>query len=349
MNKKTALDLICVKAHSQTFSYYHENSFSAHSFVSAPKDTACKKGKVFRMQINRLFEIIYILLDKKSVTANELAEHFEVSKRTILRDIETLSIAGIPIYTSKGKGGGISILDNFVLNKTTISDDEQNQILIALQSLASTQHIDTDSILSKLSSLFQKTETSWIEVDFSRWGNTSQDSKKFDLLKNAIIKKLPVSFFYPSSYGETTSRTVYPLKLVFKSKAWYIQAYCLSKKDYRTFKVNRILQAEILPESFAGRDYTPPPIDTDQYQSPSLVSLNLLFSSEAAYRVYDEFDTCNVHKNNDGTFTVTIDMPNDYWLYGFLLSFGTAVRVIEPQSVKEILLSQIYALEKFYS
>ena len=99
------------------------------------------------MQINRLFEIVYILLDKKNITANELAEHFEVSKRTILRDIETLTIAGIPIYTTKGKGGGISIMDNFVLNKTAVSEEEQNQILIALQSLASTQHMDTDGII----------------------------------------------------------------------------------------------------------------------------------------------------------------------------------------------------------
>lgn len=108
------------------------------------------------MQINRLFEIVYILLDKKNITANELAEHFEVSKRTILRDIETLTIAGIPIYTTKGKGGGISILDNFVLNKTAVSEEEQNQILIALQSLASTQHMDTDGIISRLGALFRK-------------------------------------------------------------------------------------------------------------------------------------------------------------------------------------------------
>lgn len=171
------------------------------------------------MQINRLFEIVYILLDKKNITANELAEHFEVSKRTILRDIETLTIAGIPIYTTKGKGGGISILDNFVLNKTAVSEEEQNQILIALQSLASTQHMDTDGIISRLGALFRKTDTSWIEVDFSRWGSTNPDKEKFEMIKRAVINKLPLSFSYPGSNGELTSRTVYPLKLVFKSSA----------------------------------------------------------------------------------------------------------------------------------
>jgi Predicted transcriptional regulator len=130
------------------------------------------------MQVNRLFEIVYILLEKKKVTANELAEHFEVSKRTILRDIDALTIAGIPIYTSKGKGGGISILDNFVLNKTTISDEEQSEILMSLQSLAATKYLDDSKILSKLETLFQKTDTNWIEVDFSRWNSIERDKRK---------------------------------------------------------------------------------------------------------------------------------------------------------------------------
>jgi biotin operon repressor len=127
------------------------------------------------LQISRLFETVYLLLNKKSMTANELAEHFEVSKRTILRDIDRLSAAGIPVYTTQGKGGGISILDNFVLNKAAISDEEQNQILLALQSLSATQYVNGDELLSKLGALFDKSDSAWIEVDFSRWGNTEPD------------------------------------------------------------------------------------------------------------------------------------------------------------------------------
>lgn len=301
------------------------------------------------MQINRLFEIVYILLERKNITANKLATHFEVSKRTILRDIETLTIAGIPIYTLKGKGGGISILDNFILNKTTISDEEQNQILMALQSLASTQHIDANNILSKLSALFDKTDTTWIEVDFSRWGNMWSDKEKFEILKKATIKKTPISFTYPSSYGEITNRTVYPLKLVFKSKAWYVQAYCLIKKDYRTFKINRMLQIEVLSDTFAGQEFSPPPIDAENSSSTAFVHLKLMFSADVAYRVYDEFDAKDVQINEDGSFTVIIDLPNDYWLNGFLLSFGTTLRIIEPQSIKDSLLAQMETIKKFYS
>lgn len=301
------------------------------------------------MQRDRLFEIIYILLEKKNVTASALAEHFEVSKRTILRDINTLSVAGIPIYTSRGKGGGISILENFVLNKTTISDDEQNLILIALQSLAATQNMDVGGVVSKLGALFQKADTSWIEVDFSRWGNAKPDKEKFERIKTAVIRKQPVTFTYFSSCGETTVRTVYPLKLMYKSTSWYVQAYYLSKKEYRTFKVNRMYDLFVLPESFAGQELTPPPIEAEKPQSGSLVRLELLFAAEAAWRVYDEFDTKDIRRNEDGTFTVMIEIPNDWWLYGFLLSFGTAVRVIEPRHVRDCLAVQADAIKKFNS
>jgi predicted DNA-binding transcriptional regulator YafY len=159
------------------------------------------------MQINRLFEMVYLLLYKKRTTAKELAEHFEVSVRTILRDIETLSSAGIPIYTLQGKGGGISILDNFVLNKTAISEEEQNQILFALQSMSSANNIDVSNILSRLTVLFEKTGTSWIEVDFSSWTNCEPDKVRFEALKEAIIGKQAVAFTYLNSYGDIAHRT----------------------------------------------------------------------------------------------------------------------------------------------
>ena len=110
------------------------------------------------MQINRLFEIVYLLMNRKSMTANELAAHFEVSKRTILCDIDALTTASIPIYTSRGKGGGISIHDKFLLNKAVLSEDDQKQILFALQGMSATQHIETESILRRLRSIFEKTD-----------------------------------------------------------------------------------------------------------------------------------------------------------------------------------------------
>ena len=135
------------------------------------------------MQINRLFEIVYILLSKKITTAKELAERFEVSERTIYRDIDTLSSAGIPIYASQGKGGGISLMEHYVLNKSVLSENEQNEILFALQSLTVTQNPETDRVLSKLSSFFHKSNINWIEVDLSPWGSDKNKTCEFTILK----------------------------------------------------------------------------------------------------------------------------------------------------------------------
>ncbi len=129
------------------------------------------------MQISRLFQIIYILLKKKSITARELSDHFEVSVRTIYRDIDALCQAGIPIYSSQGKGGGISLVDKFIFDKSLFSEVEQDKILLALQSLSAVGYDDINDVLSKLSNLFQKSDINWIEVDFSNWGSEKKQKR----------------------------------------------------------------------------------------------------------------------------------------------------------------------------
>lgn len=174
------------------------------------------------MQVNRLFEIIYILLDKKIITAGELAMHFGVSSRTIYRDIDTLSLAGIPIYTEKGKGGGISLLPDFVLNKSILSEQEQNEILSALHGLSGVKSggnngtNETEQVLQKLSTIFNKTASNWLEVDFSGW--SYMDGDVFNECKNAIMGRRIVEFNYYNTYGEVTCRRIEPIQLWFKSK-----------------------------------------------------------------------------------------------------------------------------------
>ena len=176
------------------------------------------------MQINRLFEMVHILLNKKNVTAKELAEHFEVSIRTVYRDIETLTFAGIPVYSSRGKNGGIKLLESYVLNKTLISQDEQNEILYALQSLKAASYPEVEEILEKMSLIFNKSSDNWIEIDFSRYG--AEDSTLFENIKKAILNKKTVNFTYHNTKGEKSRRTADPLKIWFKEKAWYLFAYC---------------------------------------------------------------------------------------------------------------------------
>lgn len=153
------------------------------------------------MQESRLFKIVYHLLDKGRATAPELSEKFEVSVRTIYRDIDALSGAGIPIYTEAGRNGGIYLMNDFVLDKAVLTEEEKREILTALHSINSTNNIDNRQILQKLSAIFNVSSESWLEVDFSKWGNNGTDNAKFELLKSAIIHQRCVKITYANSYG----------------------------------------------------------------------------------------------------------------------------------------------------
>ncbi|MCL2406002.1 MAG: YafY family transcriptional regulator [Defluviitaleaceae bacterium] len=300
------------------------------------------------MHINRLFEIVYLLMNKKQTTANELATHFEVSKRTILRDIDTLTTAGIPIYTTQGKGGGIFIKDSFLLNKAFVSEDEQKQILFSLQSMSATGLIETEKILSRLRSFFDDTNKEWIEVDFSRWGHSAVDNAKFDMLKNAIISEVSVSFDYLSPFGESKGREVHPLKLSFKSKAWYLQSYCLLENDYRVFKFNRISNMVVVGTPFNSSEYEIPTIASmDEPPAPEFIEIRVFISQNAKYRIYDEFAESDITVNKDGSLTLRTALGG--WIYDYILSYGTAVEVLEPRHIRDELLVRIEKIKNKYS
>lgn len=296
------------------------------------------------MQVNRLFEIIYILLEKENVTAKELAEHFGVSVRTIYRDIDVLSRSNIPIYTNQGKGGGINLLDNFVLDKSLISEDEQNQILFALQSFEKLNVNNEKMLLDKMSILFNKATRNWIEIDFSSWGTDSTQNERFNKIKEAILNKKVVEITYFNSYGEENIRQVEPLQIWFKDKSWYIKAFCRLKQDYRIFKIARIRDIKILDEHFE-RDL---PVEKEEKTKFKVISLKLEISKEMAYRVYDEFEKENINKNENGDFIVEVEYPENEWVYGYILSFGEYVKVLSPEYAKDIIKKRLEKTIKNY-
>jgi len=287
------------------------------------------------MQRNRLFEIIYVLLGQKSVTARALAERFEVSQRTIYRDIDTLSLAGIPVYTEKGKGGGISLLPDFVLSKSLLSEGEQSEILTALQSLGSVRAAETQQVLCKLSAIFNKNAVPWLELDFSDRGSTQ--GQLFQDIKTAILEKRVAQFEYYSSYGEKTCRRAELLQLWFKSRAWYVRGFCLARQDVRLFKLTRIKQFTLTDERFAERDLLaqPPPPSGPRQRSDAALLLKI--APEMTYRVYDEFGEDDIERQPDGSFLVRVTWPEDDWVYGTILSYGEHIEVLEPAHIREII------------
>ena len=288
------------------------------------------------MQINRLFEIIYILLNRKIITAKELAEHFGVSARTIYRDVDVLSLAGIPVYTEKGKFGGIRLLPDFVLDKSILNEQEQNEILSALQSLSGVKAAETAPVLKKLSSIFNKNAVRWLEVDFSDW-NASGD-KTFHDVKQAIIERRIVDFDYFGSSGEMTHRLMEPIQLWFKSKSWYVKGFCLSRQGIRLFKLTRVRNLTVTDEQFTERD--------NMADSPNLspagpqesdITLKLKIAPEMTYRVYDEFFEESVEKQPDGSFVISVTWPENDWVYSSILSFGEYIEVLEPARIRNII------------
>lgn len=317
------------------------------------------------LKTERLLETVFLLLDKRKVTAEELATRFGVSKRTVLRDMESLTLAGIPIYSRQGKEGGFSLMETFILDKSLLTAEEQKEILSALETMKPFTENHTEKLLMKLKGIFSSPEprTDWLEVDFFRWGKKNGDSERFNLLKSCILKRQPVAFVYSGTSGKTEKRQAYPLKLVFKKNTWYLQGFCPDKNDYRTFKLNRLRELSVLPGSFEDK-YRPPLLDNPEYilenpatnppdtgnpnppdtgnQNPPvpIISLILEFSPEVAYRVYDEFEPEEITPNSDGSFTVEVSYPETDWVYGYILSFGTAITVISPRRVAEIIKSR---------
>ncbi|MDE6313970.1 MAG: YafY family transcriptional regulator [Lachnospiraceae bacterium] len=295
------------------------------------------------MQIHRLFEIVYILLDKKIVTAKELAEYFEVSARTIYRDVETLSAAGIPIYMNQGKGGGITLLPDFVLNKAMITEKEKEEILSSLNAIEAVTLEESNTALKKMQSFFGDKHSNWIEVDYGFWSDGEKEAELFQSIKEAILRKRILQFSYASGKGEETSRRVEPLKLVFKGTGWYLYGYCQSREAERFFKLKRIKELVLTEENF--NRCCPKTVLKKQQKKQvcKTVRLKLRIEKEAAYRVYDDFEHCQ--KLQDGSFLIEGEFPWDEWLFYNILSYGEYCQVLEPpelrQQVKERLLRML--------
>lgn len=295
------------------------------------------------MKNDRLFQILYLLLDRGTMTAPELSRVLEVSVRTVYRDIDALSLAGVPVYATQGKNGGVSILPNYSFDKALLSDEEQNQILYAIQSLRAVDQ-PVDSLLNKLGGLFQKQNVNWIEIDFSRWGMGSADSVKFERLKSALIGRRAVEIVYCSTSGETSRRVILPVKLIFKDKGWYLQAYCRMQDGYRLFKISRIVEMTVLEERFGELPDELPPLEQSDFAMPAMQEVRLLFSPSVAFRVYDEFERDVITLQPDGMLRVDVALPQDVWVTSYLLSFGTELTILAPQSLREHLANHAKAI-----
>ena len=288
--------------------------------------------------IDRLIQIIFLLLRHENITAKQLAQELGVSTRTIYRDINTLSIAGIPITSQKGYGGGLSLLEGFALDKSYFTQEEQSNIIQALQILKSSNYPDADRTLNKVAGLFSHTlQSDWLEIDFSYWGSPEKERRNMTALERAVINKYVIKFTYYNSELTITEQTVEPLKLLFKSHSWYLIAFSRRREEIRTYKLSRIRNLQITDQLFdrtLPADFSLTPVYQEEYNIPLF---KLRFSKKIAYKVYDEFQEEYIKKLEDGTLEVTFRYQLSDWTFLYLLSFGEYVEIIEPVEARMLL------------
>jgi len=309
------------------------------------------------MKINRLLEITLILLNKGSTTASELADRFQVSTRTIYRDIDVLSTAGVPVFTNKGSKGGIFLLEEFALNRVVITGQERDSLLLAVQTLQSTEYPEIEAILDKIGGLFrEKSVADWVSIQLSPWGSGPNVENKLLDLKKAILECKVISFDYINANGILIRRDMEPMQLVFRNQTWYLYGYCRMWRGMRSFRISRIKNLVVTNKQFTPRSdgaLTPGLLEGIENGEPDAeykkyVTLKLRFQPEDLYKVFDDYDEEEIVRNADGTYDVTVSFPEEEWVYGYIMSFGCYVEVLEPPNVREIIRERMEKALEFY-
>lgn len=284
------------------------------------------------MKIDRLIGIITILLQKEKVTTSQLAERFEVSCRTIQRDIDNICKAGIPIVSMQGYGGGISIAEGYKIDKTLLTQKELSAIILGLKSIDSiSKDTFSQSLMEKLTN-----EKSVVQSDNNRvlihLASFYQVSltEKIDVIKKAINNQELISFQYFSEKGES-ERTIEPYYLMFRWFSWYVYGYCLAKQDFRLFKLNRLSELQNLKTSYEERFISEKELDFDDYIWRDDIKLVALFDISVKYRLIDDYGLeCVTLDNQSGKLRFENVFTNRNHLLQWILSYGDAVKVMEP-------------------
>ncbi|MDC7224280.1 MAG: YafY family protein [Spirochaetales bacterium] len=297
------------------------------------------------MKIDRLLSLIIYLLNHDVVSAGKLAERFGVTVRTIQRDMESIELAGIPLFSLRGPNGGYGIMENFKLDNQLISLEDLYYIITSLSTISETLTDDKiDHTLEKMKTLLPAPDRDILaerkeklSLDFSLLGGDPRQRKEFTVLREAVDTERLLRFSYTNNKLESTVRTVEPQTIVFKWRAWYLFAWCREREDYRLFRLSRIKDPEILPARFKRRE-----MSFEEYREkvkgeakPNETALTLKFSAPVRIMVEENYPPEQCSDGPEGSLIVNTVLPEENWLYGYLLSFGPHLTVLEPEGIRE--------------
>lgn len=300
------------------------------------------------MKTDRLIGILSVLLQEEQTTAPKLAEMFEVSRRTINRDIESLCMAGIPIQTVQGTGGGIRIMDGYRMDRTILTSKDMRMIMAGLRSL------DSVSGSRYYSQLMEKLQTGSSEflvgrdsilIDLSSWYKESL-APKMETIQNAIEDAHMVQFHYYSPSGEQVRR-IEPYYLIFRWSSWYLYGWCTDRNDYRLFKLNRMDQVQETEQRYERRE-APLPDLSDEKIFPGGIRVKALFDKDQKWRLAEEFGPDSVTETEDGKLLFTADYTDLDNLVTWLMTFKDKAEVLEPLEAREMIAEAVKRMSAIY-
>lgn len=307
------------------------------------------------MKIDRIISIILTLLQEDRVSSKKLADTYEVSQRTIFRDLEVINAAGVPIATFTGVHGGAEILKEFKIEKGFFNEKDLTHILLGLSSISTISDKELVNTISKIKSFIPKEKTKEVErksnqisVDLTNWTGNKRLYDNLNLVKTAFNDYKLISFRYIDRTGKISDRTVEPYQLILKEGVWYLRGFCLEKYDFRTFKILRMKNIVIKDEIFKSRDFISEDSSRDNWIEKHIFPIKLEVDESLLDRVLERCDEEATNKMENGKYLVDFPFVDDDYAYEVLLSYGKKCKCLEPQWVKEKYLKKLREiLEKY--
>lgn len=308
------------------------------------------------MKVDRLVSIIMILLDKKRIGAQELAEMFEVSQRTIYRDIDTINMAGIPVRSTSGVGGGFEIMQQYKVDTKVFSAAELSTLLMGLSSLSHmVQGEELVHALAKVKSFIPAEKAKEIEVkanqiyiDLSPWMGNQNIETYIETIKTAIQESRLLSFDYGDRYANQTRRTAEAYQLVLKNNDWYVQGYCLIRDDFRLFKLSRMSNLVMQEETFTPREYEKPKLDFGTKLEAAQTRIKIRIHKSIIDKVIDYCSYEDLTTDGEEHFIVSFPFINNEFYYNILFSFGNKCECLEPIEIREEMKRRIHEIAAIY-
>ena len=308
------------------------------------------------MKVDRLVSMIMILLEKRRVGAQKLAAMFEVSPRTVYRDMEAINQAGIPVRSIPGVGGGFEIMPGYKVDRKAFSADDLSALLMGLNSLSGVMQGDAfRHALAKVRSLIPEEQAGAIELKASQvcidprpWMGGGHIARHLETIKEALQRSRLLAFAYTDGHGNRTERTVEPVQLVLKSNHWYVHAFCRSRNGFRLFRLSRMSDLRMLDETFTPRDCPKPTLELEEILETLQTDIQLRIHASMLDRVLDFCPPERV--TPDGAEHYLVDCPfieRDYY-YDMLLSLGDKCECLAPEHVRDELRRRVMRMARIY-